>query len=74
MRLQELEPRLQTFLIKLGEHPKVTVACGTKDVILYVQGVGTQKMVESKIPNEYRKLITIVPIGRIRPASKRRRP
>lgn len=72
MQLQDLEPALQAFLTLIGQHPKVTVACGAKDVILYVQGRLTVKMVESKIPNEYRKVIRIVPIGKVRPAKRKR--
>jgi hypothetical protein len=72
VRLQDLEPALQDFLTLIGQHPKVTAACGAKDVILYVQGLRTVKMVESKIPSEYRKVIRIVPIGRFRPAKRKR--
>lgn len=56
----------------IGQHPKVIVACGAKDVILYVQGLRTVKVVESKIPNEYRKVIRIVSVGRVRPAKRKR--
>ena len=72
MRLQDLDPKLRVILEELGRHPKVQVGCGAKDVILYIQGAQTQKMVESKIPNEYREIVRMVRTARIRPAKRKR--
>ncbi len=71
MRIQDLEPKLQEFLAILSQHPKVMVACGARDVILYIEGARTQKMVEQKIPYEYREQVRIIPTKKVRPAHRR---
>jgi hypothetical protein len=70
IRLEDLEHDLQAIIAELSKHPKVTVATGARTVVFYVQGRQAQKLVEARIPEEYRHQVQVTPTTKIRPANE----
>jgi hypothetical protein len=68
IRIEDLEPELQSLLTSWGRHPKVVIATGARTVILYVSDRRIQKQVESEIPQEYLDSVQIVLTRKVRPA------
>lgn len=70
IRIEDLEHDLQAIIAELGRHPKVIVATGARTVVLYVQGRQAQKLVEARIPKEYRQHVQVTLTTKVRPANE----